>query len=211
MPSSQVRSSLHRWGQLILGLSAWAVAVALMIRSGLGLGPWDAFHVGLAGLAGISIGTASVLASVVVLAVGVAVGMRPGPGTLANIVAIGVLVDLALPIVPEAPHWAAGLGYYALAIALIGAGTGLYIGARLGAGPRDGLMVALSRRSGWPVGRVRAGIELTVLLLGWAMGARLGVGTVLFALGIGPAVQRGMSRWAPAETPTVTRPLKKAA
>lgn len=211
MPSSQVGKPLHRWGQLILGLAAWAVAVALMIRSGLGLGPWDAFHVGFAGLADVSIGTASVLTSVVVLAIGFAVGMKPGLGTLANILAIGLLVDATLPLVPEAPHWGVGLGYYAAAIALIGAGTGLYIGARLGAGPRDGLMVALSRRSGWPVGRVRAGIELTVLLLGWLMGARLGVGTVLFAVGIGPSVQWGMSRWAPAETPQVTRSLKKAA
>lgn len=202
---------MHRWGQLLLGLTAWAVAVALMIRSGLGLGPWDAFHVGLAGLAGLTIGTASVVASIVVLAIGVAIGMRPGPGTVANIVAIGLLVDAALPLVPDAPHWAVGLGYYVAAIALIGAGTGLYIGARLGAGPRDGLMVALSRRSGWPVGRVRAAIELTVLLLGWVMGARLGVGTVLFAVGIGPAVQRAMSRWVPAEIAAPSTPLQKAA
>lgn len=181
-----------RWGQLVLGLFGFGLAIALMIRSGLGLGPWDAFHVGLHRLTGISIGTASLLTGLVILVGSRYLGVRPGVGTLINMVLIGIFIDLVLPRIAAAADWAWGLAYYLTALALAGLCTGLYIGAGLGKGPRDGLVVGLAQRTGWPVRRARTLIELSVLALGWSMGGVVGVGTVLFTFGIGPAMQWGM-------------------
>ena len=177
------------------GMLAFAVAVSLMIRSGLGLGPWDAFHVGLSRMTGITVGTASILAGFVIVCLSPLIGIRPGVGTLVNMVAIGSFIDLTLPLVPPAGHWAWGLAYYLAALGLAGVGTGMYIAPGLGAGPRDGLMVGLAERSGWSVRLVRTLLEMGVLLAGWAMGGPVGVGTILFTLGIGPAVQWGMERF----------------
>jgi uncharacterized membrane protein YczE len=181
-----------RWVQLLVGLLAFAVAIALMIRSGLGLGPWDAFHVGLHRLTGMTIGTASIAAGIVIIAVSLLLKARLGPATIANMVLIGIFTDLALPVLPPASGIVRGLLYHVGGIALIGLATGMYLGARLGAGPRDGLMTALSARYGWSISRTRTAIELSVLGLGWVMGGTLGVGTVLFAVAVGPSVQWGM-------------------
>jgi len=190
-PSSP-RGAVVRWAQLVGGLVIYGVAMALLIRSGLGLGPWDAFHVGVSELTGAALG-------VVVIAVGVAIvagtwfiGVRPGAGTVANMVLIGVFVELLLPVTPAAPTLWASVAYHVVGIVLTGVATGLYIAPGLGKGPRDGMMIGVSERTGWPVRRVRTGIELSVLLLGWLMGARLGAGTVLFALGVGPATEWGL-------------------
>ena len=166
-----------------------------MVRSGLGLGPWDAFHAGLHQHNGIGIGTASILAGVVILVVSLPMGVRPGVGTAANMVLIGTFIDLLLPVVPPAASWPVGLVYYVAALTIAGWFTGAYIAAGLGKGPRDGLVLAVAARSGWPVRRVRTAMELSVLGFGWALGGALGVGTVLFALGIGPAMQWGLARW----------------
>ncbi len=186
------RSIVSRWAQLLVGLLAFAVAIALMIRSGLGLGPWDAFHFGLHRLTGLSVGVASILAGIVVVAISLAMRAKVGPATLANMVLVGVFTDVALPLIPDAGHWGVGLAFQVVGIALMGAATGMYIAAGLGAGPRDGLMAALSARYTWSIQRTRTLIELSVLGLGWAMGGTLGVGTILFALAIGPSVQWGM-------------------
>lgn len=188
-----------RWGQFLLAMALFGVVIAMMLRSGLGLGPWDAFHAGVSRLTGITIGQASIIVGVVVLAGSMAMGVRPGIGTLANMVLVGMATDLAYPLVPDAAAFGGGvftgIAYYVVAIGVGGLATGMYIGARLGAGPRDGLMVGLSSRFGWPVRRVRTCIELAALVAGWVMGARLGVGTVMFMLGIGPATQWGMRRF----------------
>lgn len=180
-------------------MALFGVVIAMMLRSGLGLGPWDAFHAGVSRLTGITIGQASIVVGVVVLAGSMAMGVRPGIGTLANMVLVGVATDLAYPLVPSAASLGGGIVtgilYYVVAIAVGGYATGMYIGARLGAGPRDGLMVGLSSRFEWPVRRVRTCIELAALVAGWGMGARLGLGTVMFMLGIGPATQWGMRRF----------------
>ena len=181
-----------RWAQLLGGLLAFAIAIALMIRSGLGLGPWDAFHYGLHRLTGLTVGLASILAGVIVVGISVAMKVKPGPATLANMVLVGVFTDLVLPLVPSAAGWGPGLAYHVFGIGLMGLATGMYISAGLGSGPRDGLMAALSVRYGWSIQRTRTLIELSVLALGWAMGGMLGVGTVLFAAAIGPSVQWGM-------------------
>ncbi|HEY0972848.1 MAG TPA: hypothetical protein VGE02_17900 [Gemmatimonadales bacterium] len=183
---------MRRWAQLLAGLWGYGAAVTLMIRSELGLGPWDAFHVGLSLHTPLSIGVASIAAGVVVLAVALALGMRPGPGTIANMVLIGLVTDLLLPVVPPARGFLWGLGYFLPAIALLGLCTGMYIGARLGPGPRDGLMLAIARRTGWAVRHVRTGIELSALGAGWAMGGQVGLGTVIFALLVGPSAQWGL-------------------
>lgn len=163
-----------------------------MIRSGLGLGPWDAFHVGIHNLTGMTVGTASILVGLVIVLASLPLGVRPGSGTIANMVLIGIFIDLILPVVPEAAGGLLGLGYYVVGIGLAGLATGMYIGAGLGSGPRDGLMLGLSSLRGWPVRRVRMMIELSALGAGWVMGGPVGVGTVLFALLIGPAVQVGL-------------------
>ena len=189
---SPSRSIVARWTQLLVGLLAFALSIALMIRGGLGLGPWDAFHVGLHRLTGMTVGTASIVAGIVIVAISLVLKARPGPATIANMVLIGIFTDLALPVVPEARGFPIGLAYHVAGIVLIGLATGMYLGARLGAGPRDGLMTALSARYGWSISRTRTGIELSVLALGWLMGGTLGLGTILFAVAVGPSVQWGM-------------------
>ena len=186
------RSLVARWSQLLIGLFAFAVAIALMIRSGLGLGPWDAFHFGLHRFTGLSVGVASILAGLVVVGISVAMRAKVGPATLANMVLVGVFTDVVLPVLPAAQGWGPGLAFHLAGIGLMGIATGMYISAGLGAGPRDGLMAALSARYTWSIQRTRTLIELSVLALGWAMGGTLGVGTILFAAAIGPSVQWGM-------------------
>lgn len=180
------------WVQLLGGLFGFGIAVPLMLRSNLGLGPWDAFHVGLHNLTGMTVGTAIIVVGAAIVAGSVWLGIRPGPGTLANMVLVGIFIDLVLPHVPAANGWLAGLAYYGIGIALVGLSTGMYMGAGLGNGPRDGLMIGISRLKGWPVRRVRTFMELTVLAAGFAMGGAIGVGTVLFALLVGPATQTGL-------------------
>jgi uncharacterized membrane protein YczE len=184
--------SPRAWARLILGLFGYGLAVSLMIESRLGLGPWDAFHYGMHLHTGLTVGLASIVAGLGVQVISWFIGVRPWIGTIANMILIGVFIDLLLPILPAATHWGLGLAFYGAGILICGLATGLYISAGLGHGPRDGLMIGVSQRTGWPVRRVRTLIELTVLLLGWLMGATIGVGTLLFALGIGPAVQWGL-------------------
>lgn len=181
-----------RWAQLHGGFAVLAVAICLMLRSGLGLGPWDAFHYGVHLMTGITVGVASIVVGAVVLTGTMLAGFRPGLGTLLNMVLIGVFVDLLLPWVPPADHWTVGLPYFLVGIALSGFGAGMYIAAGLGNGPRDGLMLAISQRTRIPVRRVRTALEASVLCLGWLMGAKIGVGTVLFTLGAGYAAQWGL-------------------
>ncbi len=184
--------SLRAWLQLLIGLFGYGLSITLMIESQLGLGPWDAFHVGIHNKTGVSVGMASILAGLVLQVGSWFIGVRPGVGTLANMILIGVFIDVLTPIIPPAYGWTWGLAYYVPAVLVCGLSTGFYIAAGLGKGPRDGLMLGVSERTGWPVGRVRTLIELIVLALGWAMGATIGVGTLLFAFGIGPAVQWGL-------------------
>lgn len=185
--------SPRAWTQLLAGLFGFGFAIALMIRSELGLGSWDAFHQGLSRLTGISVGAASIVTGLVILAGSMTIGVRPGPGTLANLVLIGLFIDLVLPVVPAAPNVAWGLGYYAAGLLACGLATGFYIAAGLGKGPRDGLMLALAGRTGWSIRRVRTAIELSALAAGWAMGGTIGLGTILFTFGIGPAAQWGLA------------------
>ncbi len=192
-PPSLHRAAWLRWVQLLAGLFTFGVAVSLLIRSNLGLGPWDAFHVGLHNLTGMSIGTASIAAGLAVVLISLFIEVRPGIGTLLNMVLIGVFIDVMLPWTPPASGWLAGLGYYAAGVGLCGLATGMYIAAGFGKGPRDGLMVGIHRKTGWNIRRVRTLLEMAVLAMGWLMGGAIGVGTLLFTFTIGPATQWGMN------------------
>ena len=186
------RTVTFRAGQFLVGMACWGLASTLLIRSELGLGPWDAFHVGLHRLSGLSVGVAAIVTGLVIVAVTLLMRIRPGIAILANTVLIGVFVDLLLPVVPAAPNLVLSVGYFAAGLGLAGLATGLYIGAGFGQGPRDALMIGLHERTGWSVRRTRTLLEASVLAAGWAMGGQVGLGTVLFALGIGPVVQWGL-------------------
>jgi uncharacterized membrane protein YczE len=183
-------STTRRSGQLLLGLALFGASVGLLVRADLGLDPWDVLHQGLARQTGISIGLVTVGMSVVVLALWVPLRQRPGLGTLANAVLVGLSLDATLAVLPTPQQ----LGWRAvfLLAGILGNGvaTGLYIGARLGPGPRDGLMTGIVNR--FPklsVRLVRTVIEATVLGAGFLLGGAVGIGTVAYALGIGPLVQ----------------------
>jgi uncharacterized membrane protein YczE len=181
------------WVRLFAGLWLFAAGVVLGLRSGLGVSPWDVLHDGIRQVTPLSFGAATVLVGVVLVAVSLAAGIRPGPGTLANMLAIGVFADamLATGIAGDldARPLALRLGAVAAGVGLVALGSALYIGAGLGSGPRDSLMLALSARTRVRVGIVRALIEAGLLAVGWLLGGAAGVGTVLFAFGIGPAVE----------------------
>jgi uncharacterized membrane protein YczE len=181
-----------RVAQLVLGLLGWGLTIVLFVRSELGLGPWDAFHYGLHVQTGVSIGGASILTGALILTGTTVAGLRPGLGTVLNMVLVGAFTDLLLPVVPAANGLPVALAYFATALVLAGVASGMYIGAGLGHGPRDGLMVSLTLRSGWSVGRVRMLIEGCVLAVGWLMGGTVGVGTIVIMLTIGHSVQWGL-------------------
>ena len=180
-------------GKLLVGLVLFGVGLWLGLVAELGVGPWDVLTGGLSEQLGTPFGRTAIGVSVAVLLVGLAVGVRPGVGTLLNVVVIGAVVDLLLASAvmtglgdgPVALRLAATL----VGIATVAAGSALYLGAHLGPGPRDGLMVAVHARTGWRVGTSRAVLECTVLVVGVLLGGPVGVGTVLFAFGIGPAVE----------------------
>lgn len=182
----------RRLSQLVLGLFGWGLAIALFVRSGLGLGPWDAFHYGVHLQTGITIGLASILVGVAIVVATTSAGLRPGLGTVANMVLVGAFTDLLLLVVPAPAHVAIQLAYFACALLLVGLGSGMYIGAGFGHGPRDGLMMALALRWRWPVRRVRSLIEAAALTMGWLMGATVGLGTIVIVLTIGHSVQWGL-------------------
>ena len=181
--------------QLLVGLAMYGLSLALFIRAGLGLDPWDVFHQGVAGKAGLSIGTVVVIVSFLVLLLWIPLRQRPGVGTLCNAVLVGVFADLGLALIPEFSHLGGQAGMLVGAVLLNGIASACYIGARLGPGARDGLMTGLARRTGWSVRSSRTGIEVVVLAAGWLLGGSIGVGTVLYALAIGPLVQLLLPRF----------------
>ncbi|MDG4664704.1 hypothetical protein [Mycobacterium sp. 236(2023)] len=163
--------------------------MAMMVRSGLGLDPWDVFHQGLALRTGMTIGLASAVVGVAVLLAWIPLRNRPGIGTIANVIVIAVTVDAALWLIPTLESLPVRIALMVGAVVLNAFSTVLYIGAGLGPGPRDGLMTGLVVRTGRSVRVVRTTIEVSVLTVGWLLGGTVGVGTVLYAFGIGPLVQ----------------------
>jgi hypothetical protein len=178
----------RRLVQLLLGLLLYGASLAFLLRAGLGLAPWDVLHQGLAELTGATVGSMVIVVSFVVLLAWIPLRQRPGVGTIANAVLVGVSLDLTMLVLGEAEQWPWRVGLLVAGVLLNGLATALYIGAMLGPGPRDGLMTGLVRRTGRSVRVVRTSLEVGVLVLGWLLGGTVGVGTLLYAVAIGPIV-----------------------
>ncbi len=179
----------RRLAQLVLGLWLYGATMALMVESGLGLDPWDVFHEGLTHHLPLTFGQVVILVGAVVLLLWVPLRQRPGIGTVLNVLLIGVAVDVTLAWLPTPDHLAVQATFLLLGVVGNGLAGALYIGADLGTGPRDGLWTGLVRRTGRSVRLVRTALELIVLLVGFALGGTVGIGTVVYALVIGPVVQ----------------------
>ena len=177
----------------LFGLLLFGLGISMIIDAELGAAPWDVFHTGVSELTGISVGNIVILTGLALLLIWIPLRERPGLGTLLNAVVIGVVVDLTLPVIPELSALLPRLGLMFGGVVVIAVGSGFYIGAGLGPGPRDGLMTGLAKRSigGRPISiRVaRTVVELVVLSVGVALGGSVGLGTAVFTLGIGPLVQ----------------------
>ena len=190
-PIAQLRAGRlpRRLVQLYVGLWLYGVSLALMVLGGIGLAPWDVLHSGVIRHVPITLGQAVVLFSFVVLLLWIPLREKPGLGTISNALVVGIAADATLAMF-DAPHAiVARVALMVGGIVLCGLATALYIGAQLGRGPRDGLMTGLARRTGLSIRLVRTAIEVTVVLLGLALGGTLGVGTVAYALTIGPIAQ----------------------
>ena len=174
-----------RFAQLLGGLVIYGIGLSLVVRAGLGLDPWDVFHQGLARRTGMAIGTWVVIVSVPVLLLWIPLWQRPGIGTLCNAVLIGLVMNAVLAVAPVPDAMPVRALLLVSGLVLTGIATGAYIGAGLGPGPRDGLMVGIAAR-GHSIRVVRTSLELSVLAAGWAMGGTVGIGTLVMALGIGP-------------------------
>lgn len=204
---TRARRASLRGAALLAGLIGYGFSMALMVRAGLGLDPWDVFHQGLAGHTGMSFGLATAVVGVAVLLAWIPLRNRPGVGTVANVIVIAVTVDATLAVLPAPVSMPVRIGWMVTAVVFNAFSTVLYVGAGLGPGPRDGLMTGLVARTGRSVRLVRTAIEVTVLTVGWLLGGTVGVGTLVYAFGIGPLVQMfvwltpkrllAVSGWAP--------------
>ena len=194
---------LRRLSQLYLGLVLYGVSDSMLLVAGLGVDPWDVLHQGLSRRLGLAVGTWAVIVGVLVLMLWIPLRQRPGFGTLSNVIVVGLVIDLVLVVVPPVHGIALRLVVMVAGVVLNGIATGAYIGAGLGPGPRDGLMTGLAAR-GHSIRVVRTCIEVTVLITGWVLGGTIGLGTVVYALGIGPIAHVSIPRLAikvPARTP----------
>jgi uncharacterized membrane protein YczE len=183
------RSVLPRVPGLLAGLVVFGLGIALMAQAGLGLGPWEAFHQGISFRTGVPLGTVSILLGIPILALWWPLGERPGIGTLLNVVLIGTATNVGLVVFPVAAGTLPQLAMMLAGVLVIGVGSGLYLAADLGPGPRDGLMTGVHHHFGWSIRRARTAIEVSVLLAAYLLGGTIGLGTVVFAFGIGPVVQ----------------------
>lgn len=184
-----VTDARRRVPRLVAGLVLCGLGIAFMVAADLGLAPWSVLDQGISDRMGIPIGTVSIMVGAVVLLAWLPLRERPGLGTILNVLLIGLTIDAALVVLDTPESLAARLAYLAIGALLWGPGSGLYIGAGLGPGPRDGLMTGLAARGVGSIRLVRTGIELTALAVGWLLGGSVGLGTVVFAVTIGPNVQ----------------------
>ncbi len=198
---------MRRLVQLYTGLTLYGVSMGLMLRAELGLEPWSVLNQGISRHTGLSIGTVTIVSGALILLLWIPLRQRPGLGTVSNVVVLGLVMDATLAWVPELDSLGARIPLLAGAVLLNGAATGLYIAADFGPGPRDGLMTGLHRRTGRPVRLVRTCIEVTVLAAGFVLGGSVGVGTVVYALAIGPMAQFFLRRFAIKDAPAKPSPV----
>lgn len=185
--ASPIPLRVRRVTQLMIGLILYGVGVAVVVVAGLGVDPWTVLAEGLALRTGIGLGWMTNIIGLAVLALWIPLHQKPGVGTVANILVVGTALQFALPLVPTPENLLQASGMLLAGVALVGVAGGLYIGARFGPGPRDGLMTGISARWGWPLWFARTAVEITVLTIGWALGGTVGAGTLVYALSIGPA------------------------
>lgn len=178
----------RRIAQLLVGLFFYGLGIALMLRGAIGVAPWDVLSQGIALQTGLSFGLITVIISGVVLLLWIPIRQKPGIGTVANALLVGPAAQVGLWMIPEVEDLFTRILLFAGGLTLVAIATGLYIGARFGPGPRDGLMTGINHRWGWKIWIVRTAIEVTVLVIGWALGGNVGIGTLAFALLIGPMV-----------------------
>ncbi|HOQ21026.1 MAG: hypothetical protein R2723_09090 [Microbacterium sp.] len=176
--------------QLLVGLVLYGAGCAIMVRAGIGLDPWTVFAQGISRQTGVGIGWVTNIVGFLVLLLWIPLRQRPGLGTVANILLVGTSMQATLAVFPAVDGFALQLIAFVAGMVLVAVASGLYIGADFGPGPRDGLMTGLHARFGWPIWAARLGVEASVLLAGWMLGGTVGIGTIIFALGIGPLVHR---------------------
>lgn len=180
---------LRRLIQLYFGLMLYGVSTAVYVRANLGADPWNVFHLGVAGLTSINLGVVMILTGAAVLLLWIPLRQRPGLGTISNVIVLGLAADATLALMPPLESLWLRAVMLGLAVILNALATGMYIGAGFGAGPRDGLMTGIHARTGWSVRWIRMAIELSVLVIGTLLGGTFGIGTVIYALAIGPLIQ----------------------
>ncbi|MGQ0743533.1 MAG: membrane protein YczE [Acidimicrobiales bacterium] len=193
--ATSVRPLVGRLVRLLVGLACCGTGLGLMVVAEMGLGPWEVLHQGLSERSGLPIGRTGILVGLAVLAAWLPLRLRPGLGTVCNVILIGLVIDVVVGAFDRPATAAARVALMLGGVGVIGLGSGLYIGAGFGAGPRDGLMTGLVSRGAGSVRVVRTAIELSVLALGWGLGGTVGVGTIVFALCIGPLVQGALRRF----------------
>lgn len=182
----------RRLTQLAGGLVLYGIAISLEVRAGIGLSPWDVLAQGLANRTGIPFGLVTNVVGALVLLLWIPLRQRPGLGTVLNVLVVGPSAQLGLAIVPQQTDPVLQGLMFGAGLLLLAAATGLYIGARLGPGPRDGLMTGLRRRFGWSIWAARTVVEGSVLLVGWILGGQVGLGTIAFVLLVGPLCHLAM-------------------
>lgn len=189
MPTNDPGRVGRRLVQLYAGLTLYGASSALLVEAGLGLEPWNVLHQGLAGLSGLTIGVVSILVGAAVLLLWIPLRLRPGLGTVSNVFVVGIAMDGTLAVTPQAHSLTVRIPLLLAGVLLNGVATGLYIAARFGPGPRDGLMTGLCLRTGRSIRFTRTVVEVTVLATGFLLGGTVGLGTLLYAVSIGPLAQ----------------------
>jgi len=190
-PVAQLRAGRlpERLLRLLLGLWLYGVAIALMLKGAVGAAPWDVFHLGVSLHLPVSFGVVMVITALAVLLAWIPLRQMPGVGTIANTLLLGPFADINLALLPTPDGLALRCVFMLVGVVACALATAMYVGAQLGPGPRDGVMTGLARRTGWSIRRVRTGIEVTALAIGVLLGGTVGLGTVVFALGVGPLTQ----------------------
>ncbi|MDQ1084047.1 MULTISPECIES: YitT family protein [Microbacterium] len=201
---------LLRTSRLLIGLVLYGFGCALTVAAGLGVDPWTVFAQGLSRVTGVGIGWITNVVGLAVLLLWIPLRQKPGLGTIANILLVGTSMQVALAVLPHPDQlWLQALLLVA-GVVVVAAASGLYIGARFGPGPRDGLMTGLNGRFGWPIWACRLLVEGSVLILGWILGGTVGVGTVVFAVGIGPLVHVALRLFTSTQPTSRPRRLARA-
>jgi uncharacterized membrane protein YczE len=195
----------RRIAQLLVGLFLYGFAIAMMIRAALGISPWDVLSQGIVLHTGLGYAIVTNVVGALVLLLWIPIRQKPGIGTVVNVALIGPSIEVGLWLLPDVTDLLPRILLLAGGLVLLAIATGLYIGARFGPGPRDGLMTGIHRRTGWPIWVVRTSIEVTVLVAGWLLGGNVGIGTLAFALLIGPMVNVTMPLLRVPETKPETR------